>query len=303
VLIVIGSGGVVLKKVKPLHIDKVHKMSRKNAYVTRRSEFNNTYAWVFESIANDADFGWFVMQFVNCFGRSLAYNSEKVAVEDYTGFYMSYSRMAEEMTAQGYTTTLKTVSRHLPRMIEMGIISRAAVTPHPNSRRIYVLNPTEPHQNDWLAEKVAARYRDESPYKNQASNIEAKKAREAEVVEDKSPTNRVPFKKAEIPGPKQPKEKPLGISYAELCRQLSVDASGKFTRGDDADQARTRVELSLIIEDQPLVNLVNAVTILSHKGMRVTDETWTWALAQQLVLAPEQVENINEWAERLEGLK
>jgi hypothetical protein len=150
----------------------------KNTYVVHRSEFSRLKDWAIEAIGNDADFGWFVMQFQSCFGRSAAYNP-KNPVETFEGFFMRYQKIADKMTEAGYEVSLPTIKRYMPRMAEIGIVSKAKVTPHPRSKIIYVLNYEAPFENDWLAEKIAARERAESPYATQAVNAAKKKEREA----------------------------------------------------------------------------------------------------------------------------
>jgi hypothetical protein len=153
-------------------------MEKKDNYVVRRSEFSRLKDWAIEAIGNDADFGWFVMQFQSCFGRSAAYNP-KTPIEDFEGFFMRYQKIADKMTEAGYEVSLPTIKRYMPRMADMGILSRAKVTEHPRSKIIYVLNYETAFENNALAEKIAAREREVSPYKDQADNSAKKKAREA----------------------------------------------------------------------------------------------------------------------------
>lgn len=153
-------------------------MEKKDNYVVRRSEFSRLKDWAIEAIGNDADFGWFVMQFQSCFGRSAAYNP-KTPIEEFEGFFMRYQKIADKMTEAGYEVSLPTIKRYMPRMADMGILSRAKVTEHPRSKIIYVLNYEKPFENDALAEKIADREREVSPYKDQADNSAKKKAREA----------------------------------------------------------------------------------------------------------------------------
>lgn len=153
-------------------------MEKKDNYVVRRSEFSRLKDWAIEAIGNDADFGWFVMQFQSCFGRSAAYNP-KTPIEEFEGFFMRYQKIADKMTEAGYEVSLPTIKRYMPRMADMGILSRAKVTEHPRSKIIYVLNYEKAFENDALAEKIADREREVSPYKDQAKNSAKKKEREA----------------------------------------------------------------------------------------------------------------------------
>lgn len=157
-------------------------MSDLQVTITHNTEFMSQRGWIAKALMDkDSVLGFFV-QFEYAFGV-FANPKGRNDLSKFEGLHISIPQMAASFKDAGYTKmSARKIEENLKVLVEIGAISKAKVTPHPRSPIIYVINEDSPHANQVLCEKLAAKARDKSTYKDQAKNSAAKKEREATKV-------------------------------------------------------------------------------------------------------------------------
>lgn len=157
-------------------------MSDLQVTITHNTEFMSQRGWIAKALMDkDSVLGFFV-QFEYAFGV-FANPKGRNDLSKFEGLHISIPQMAASFKDAGYTKmSARKIEENLKVLVEIGAISKAKVTPHPRSPIIYVINEDSPHANQVLCERLAAKARDKSTYKDQAKNSAAKKQREATKV-------------------------------------------------------------------------------------------------------------------------
>lgn len=146
--------------------------------ISHNTQFMAQGGWIAKACMDrDSLLGFFV-QFQYAFGAYA--NPKGKDMSTFQGLHISIPQMAASFKDAGYAKmSARKIEENLKELVEIGAISKAKVTPHPRSPIIYVINEDSPHANQDLAEKLAAKQREVSKYKNQADNSAKKKIREA----------------------------------------------------------------------------------------------------------------------------
>lgn len=167
-------------------------MKNEETYSVNRSDYTRQETWIAKLLASRPALLGFFVQFQSCFGRSAAVRLDDRGnpTAENKGLFLSQPRIAALMEAEGCPKDRKTIQRNLAELVELGIISKAPVADPANldhtSKRIvwiYLINKTRPFEYDDLVKELAHKEWSKSPYKNQAKNSKAKKAREAKEEE------------------------------------------------------------------------------------------------------------------------
>lgn len=147
--------------------------------ISHNTEFMAQGGWIAKACMDrDSLLGFFV-QFQYAFGAYA--NPKHKDLSKFNGLHISIPQMAASFKDAGYTKmSARKIEENLKELVEIGAISKAKVTPHPRSPIIYVINEDSPHAYQDLAEQLAAKQREKSKYKDQATNSAKKKAREAQ---------------------------------------------------------------------------------------------------------------------------
>lgn len=149
--------------------------------INGNTEFMSQGGWIAKALMDKNSVLGFFVQFQYAFG--VFANPKGKDMAKFEGLHISMKQMEAAWLDAGWQKmSYDTIKENLKILVEIGAISKASVTPHPNSPTIYVINEGSPFEHQALVERLAAKQLEISPYKDQAKNSAAKKQREVTKV-------------------------------------------------------------------------------------------------------------------------